>query len=150
MIKTRHAGSRLLLSGLAFAVLTVAALMWGGCAAPTPTPPPPTPLPTTGQAKGVLVDGEVGEGIEGLEVMLWEGKQTEYGPGFSIPSDPPTARSGAEGAFFFEDLAPGYYVAVCDLGCPKGLIPLTDGKGEMLLFEVVAGETTDLGRIDIG
>jgi len=140
----RHTGVRLLLFGFACALLIIMASVCGGCAAPTPTP-----APTTGQVKGVLVEKKGGEGIEGLDVMLWEGRQTEHGPGYSIPHDPPHARSDAEGAFFFEGLAPGYYVAACELGCPRGLILLTDSQGKVLFFEVVVGETTDLGSIDI-
>ena len=139
----RHTGARLLLFGFACALVIIMAVVCGGCAAPTPTPPP-----TTGQVKGMLVEGE-SEGIEGLDVMLWEGRQTEYGPGYSIPHDPPNARSDAEGVFLFEGLAPGYYVAACELGCPRGLILLTDSEGKVLFFEIVAGKTIDLGSIDI-
>lgn len=60
-------------------------------------------------------------------------------------SDSPQAELFQTGVFVFEEVVPGSYGLVADMGF--GQLPVLDAEGATLSFEVEAGEALDLGQV---
>jgi hypothetical protein len=112
----------------------------------------PTPSPENGVVTGqLLVGGEGGVPYIGtlyLAETLPPNKQG-YPPiiAFSEQTDQLGSQDVETGKFLFTDVRPGQYAII--IWTPFGGNPLTDKKGDSLIFSVNAGEVTYLGVIPI-
>jgi hypothetical protein len=112
----------------------------------------PTPSSENGVVTGQLFVG--GEGGAPYIGTLYLAKTLPpstpgYPPliAFSEKSDQLGIQDVETGKFLFTDVKPGQYAII--IWTPFGGNPLTDVKGDSLIFTVNAGEVTDLGVIPI-
>ncbi len=119
------------------------------------TPPnPERDLPAAaGEAAvmgGVLVQEIVGAGFVPLEpvaLILAKVLYTDAGePAFlASGDDQPRAQLFPTGIFIFQDIPPGTYGLVVDVGYAE--FPIQDESGEIRLITLEAGQTLDLGQL---
>lgn len=120
-------------------------------------PEPPDPernLPDAGGENGVvggvLVREITDQGYLPLtprSLLLAEVVYSDEGEAAFIrqSSDSPEAQLFETGVFIFEEVAPGSYGLVADMGF--GQLPVLDAEGATLSFEVAPGEALDLGQV---
>ena len=112
----------------------------------TPTPVP-SPTPAAGKIKGVLqVSG--GRSVEEISLGLWTAEGT--GEWKKMEDAHIETKPDGDGAFLFEDVPPGTYVLAAKFGGSSSQAP-TYMKGDdgILVIEVGAGQTADLGTIPV-
>ena len=126
---------------------------------PTATPVPPTATPTpapptaTGVVRGVVVDESTGQAMVDLQVSLGLIEYDEDGKPFRIHCSAVGGRlarsayTNITGAFTIE-APPGTY-ALKSPGCSTFDRIARDGTGAALIIEVDAGQTIDLGMINV-
>jgi len=132
--------------------LMLAMLFLGGCSAWLPQPTPtamPTPTPTTGQIRGILQFED--KSLLGAQVLVSFGTPplSIEGELFSVTTKgvPPSD----SGAFLLEGVPPGKYclwIRYTGILSPSSSI-LRDEKGMPIVFEVQAGQVTDLKTIPV-
>jgi len=111
-------------------------------ATPPPGPTPTSPTAQEGSIRGVLVDRVTQQGIPAIDLCLIP-NNPETGE-FGVPLMPPVT-TDAQGAFLFQDIPPGHY----SLFSMTWGAPWDDQLGNMFVFEAQAGQTTDLGAIEV-
>ena len=103
--------------------------------------------PTAGEVKGILVDTIAGQPVVGMELELMVAEKTSTGIDFQFGESNPHTKTDNLGAFVFNDVPPGSY----GLGTssPFGSFPLMTNELAAIIFDVTAGEITDLGSISV-
>lgn len=122
-------------------------------ATPSETPTPfdtatMTPEPIMGVVHGVLIDKNTGQPVLDVRVALGLVEYDENGAPtrYEVSTDR-MAHTDDTGAFAIE-AQPGTYVIVSPGGSPLDKIA-RDDAGAALLVEVMAGQTVDVGKIQI-
>lgn len=112
------------------------------CGTPQPSIPTATPAPLLGEIKGKLVSSS---GSAGIPLGLW-GTTCEGSGGFQKMDETGyEAETDEAGAFLFESVQPGCYTMFAYVSSQQ--VPLKVEGGGLVLIEVVAGQTKDLGSI---
>ncbi len=119
---------------------------------PVGTPPEATPSETTGSVVGAVVvkPASEGEGYRPFANSLVSIAGILERPGDNAqvagyePSTAPKATSDEYGRFALNDVIPGKYALILDMVIHQHLV-LDPDSGDGIVFEVVAGETVDLG-----
>ncbi len=120
---------------------------------PPRTAPPTADIPTTGVVRGVLTDKGSAQPLSGVRVALGTAEYDANGQpaGYEVSAEAGellrSAYTGADGAFAIEAPA-GVYVLVSPGGSTTDQIA-RDAGGTALMIEVEAGQTVELGTIEM-
>lgn len=117
---------------------------------PNPERNLPAPAGQTGVMGGVLVQEIVGSGFVPLEPVALILAKVLYSdanePAFlASGDDQPRAQLFPTGIFIFQDIPPGTYGLVVDVGYAE--FPIQDETGQIRLITLEAGQTLDLGPL---
>ena len=123
----------------------------GESAADSPTPPIKTTADTGALTGVLLLKTEDGlKPVVDIKIALGKPLSDDEGTERVVayePSTAPVAYTDATGRFVFEELESGRYGLILDVVLSSFLL-YREGTIDAILFDITAGEVTDLGRLE--